>query len=140
MRRDACLHGIDYVIAELFLNLLARSMDRENVGDAHPNEFRVEELAVPANYEVYLDHLHSLNLLQFVEKSGRSRHLIRNPQSKHALSIAGLCALRSVVGSLAKHGCPTNSCPTGVPHPNSAAGHWAAEWCRIEKAVERVAD
>jgi hypothetical protein len=37
-------------------------------GTCTANEFRVEELAVPANHEVYLDHLHSLNLLQFVEK------------------------------------------------------------------------
>lgn len=103
------------LLAEMFINLLARAMDRERVSEAHPafttiigqlspdealvllylkqrdfrlhhsvpfnadtkmflpgtcilNEFPIAELAFPQNYEIYLDHLNSLNLLVFVTK------------------------------------------------------------------------
>ena len=106
------------IIAELFVNLLARSIDRERVSEAHPafatiigqlssdealvlyhlkqsefrlehflslkadknlflpgtctvNEFPTERLAFPNVFETYLDHLYSLNLIQFVEKQAQ---------------------------------------------------------------------
>ncbi|MDB9494847.1 DUF4393 domain-containing protein [Spirulina major CS-329] len=97
------------VLAEMFINLLARAIDRERVREAHPafpkiiaqlsvdeahilfwlkkdfyiyrqcssldhqsqtfksiklleNSFPLNQLIYPENFEIYLDHLHSLNL------------------------------------------------------------------------------
>jgi Abortive infection alpha len=108
------LEGLRYVdenniIADLFVNLLARAIDQDRVSEAHPafasiisqlssdeaqiifwlrkkhyryrqysafnsqqrtfsvrqvieNEFPTDKLIFPENFEVYMDHLHSLNL------------------------------------------------------------------------------
>jgi len=106
------------ILAEMFVNLLARAMDRQRVAEAHPafpvlvsqlspdeamilfrlkqgelqlhysiplnedrsmflpgtcilNEFPVDELAFPGNFETYLNHLQSLDLLMFVSKEAQ---------------------------------------------------------------------
>ncbi|MEM9121418.1 MAG: DUF4393 domain-containing protein [Cyanobacteria bacterium P01_F01_bin.56] len=146
------------IIAELFVNLLARAVDRERVSEAHPafasiiaqlssdeahiifylrekrylykqysafdaqknlfskrettrNEFPIHRLIFPENYEVYMDHLHSLNLAGIWQEGNQEAIWEGKPSRQTGVNITSYACLTSF-GEMFAQACVSEELPT----------------------------
>jgi Abortive infection alpha len=159
------LEGLRYVnehniIADLFVNLLARAIDRDRVSEAHPafpsiisqlssdeaqiifwlrkkrylyrqyaalnskqvtfsakqvieNEFPIDKLIFPENFEVYMGHLHSLNLAGIWQHGNQEPILEGEPSIQTGVNIISYADL-TPFGRMFAQACVPEELPHSV--------------------------
>ena len=164
------LEGLRYVdetniIADLFVNLLARSIDRDRVSEAHPafvniisqlssdeaqiifwlrkkrylyrqysafnpkkatfserqiieNEFPTEKLIFPENFEVYMDHLYSLNLAGIWQEGNQEAIFGGKPSVQTGVNITSYATLSSF-GRMFAQACVPEELPSSLTETDS---------------------
>jgi Abortive infection alpha len=166
------LEGLRYVdehniIADLFINLLARAIDNDRVNEAHPafasiisqmssdeaqiifwlrkksylyrqysvfnsekrlfsvrevieNEFPTDKLIFPENFEVYMDHLYSLNLAGIWQEGHQEPILEGDPAIQIGVNITSYAQLTSF-GKMFAQACVPEKLPDSIINEGEAA-------------------